>query len=140
MPDQIFKQKISKAKKMREEFKSLYSDYTNSLTKEINDLLKEESITTFPNVDIVFVINQYNCAFMEYEPSISLYYQGRLIYDRSLLEDLVDISMVRKIEKFSNNALAKYNVPVYVFHKKEIQYKKTEDLFDIAECLKSYDK
>ena len=137
MPDQIFKQKIKKAKDMREEFRIVYSEYTNSLTKEINDLLKEESTTTFPNTDIVFVINQYNCAFMEYEPSISLYYQGRLIYDKSLLEDLTnDILIYRKIEKFSNNALATYNVPVYIFHKKEILPKNTENLFDIAECLK----
>lgn len=138
MLNMTYKQKIAQAKKLREEFKNVYSYYTNSLTKELNDNLKSDSVLEFPNSDILFIINCYNCAFMEFDPTISLYYQARLISSKEMLEDLInDITLYRKIEKFSNNAFLTYSVPVYVFHiDKKFHFDKSIKLFDIADCLK----
>lgn len=124
-----YKKKIEKAKALREEFRVVYSEYTNSLTEEINSNLKLDCEAIFPNIEIAFIINQYNCAFMEYQPTISLYYKQNIAYDKDLLKDwLNDISLYRKVEKFANEAFAKYSVPVYIFHKQQ-EFKRPEKVF-----------
>ena len=151
MQEISYKKKINNLKKMREDFRISYSNNTNSLTKEINDAIKQDCILEFPKFDMLLVINYYNYAFMEFDPIFSLFVHQQLIYSKDMLQDIIDTitcsdtiksfsnnALYKRIENFSNNSFMKYNVPVYIFHKAIKFEHKNQDLFNISKQLKEF--